>query len=173
MRGDPAALLRALETPEESGSVHLTAVRAFAARRRVEKAAGRRQPRASDVAGLRGPHWPSAAPPSRPGLIAAVADRHSAFRQLAFPDPALASGTRLRALAGLPTRLGSWASSYLAALGRADGRAAEELAGIVRDIRGFALPGRTPLNAYLSAWLRFGHVLAYAARAPTAADRQV
>ncbi|MEU9500497.1 hypothetical protein [Streptomyces sp. NPDC048196] len=166
LRRDPAALLRALETLEESRAVQLDNVAHFAARRHAEKSAGRRTPRASDTAGLRGPHWPSETAPSRLGLIAAVANRHSAFQRLPYPDETLSPDAQVRALANLHTRLDTCASSYLRALGHLDGPASDELADTIHGINSLTRPGYAPLNTFLLPWLHFAHLLAYAAKAP-------
>lgn len=159
LRRDPTALLRALGTLEESRAVHLAEMDGFAARRRLEKTAGRRSPRPSDTATLRGPRWPSSAPPSRLGLIAAVANRHSALQRIPRLDETLAPDIQIRQLADLLARLGGCASSYRETLGRLDRSAAEELAEIVRSIDGLARPGYSPVNLYLLPWLRFAKLL--------------
>ncbi|WP_159031188.1 hypothetical protein [Streptomyces acidiscabies] len=150
LRTEPAALPRALAVLEESRGVFLLQEREFAARRRVEKAAGRRTP------GVRGaaPCWPGTVPPSRLGLIAAVANRHTAFRS--WPGP----GATVEAprLAELRARLDACAVAYLADLGRQGPDAAKELADTLDGIETLTLPGYTPLNTYL----RFGRLLAYA-----------
>ncbi|WP_143663561.1 hypothetical protein [Streptomyces sp. NRRL B-24085] len=162
LRRDSAALLRALATLEESRAAHLAEMDAFAARRRVEKAVGRRTPRASDTATLRFPRWPSSAPPSRLGLIAAVANRHSAFQRIPYPDETLSPDIEVRRLANLHARLEGCAASYLKALGRLDRRAAAELTDTVHGIRNLGRPGYSPLNMYLLPWLRFANLLTYA-----------
>ncbi|WP_327728038.1 hypothetical protein OG250_15125 [Streptomyces sp. NBC_00487] len=165
LRRDPAALLRALDTLEESRAAHLAEVDAFTARRHLEKAAGRRTPRASDAAALRGPRWPSSTAPSRPGLVAAVANRHAAFRAFPFPDETLSSDPRVRRLADLHARLDAAASAYLEDLGRLDRLdrpATEELADTVHGISSLTRPGYAPLNVHLLPWLRFARLLAYA-----------
>ncbi|WP_157880165.1 hypothetical protein [Streptomyces natalensis] len=166
LRRDPAALLRALETLEESRAVQLNDVANFAARRHTEKSAGRRTPRASGTANLRGPRWPSETAPSRLGLIAAVADRHSAFQRFPYPDESLSSDAQARALADLHARLDACASSYLRALGRLDVPAKEELVDTIHGIRGLTRPGYAPLNMHVLPWLRFADLVAYAAAAP-------
>lgn len=171
LRQDPDSLLRALDTLEESRAVHLTEVAAFAARRRREKAAGRRTPRPSDTAALRAPRWPSAHPPSRRGLIAAVADRHAAFRQLPHPDATLTTDRQARQLADLHARLDASAAAYLTAPGRLDRRATEELTRTVDGITSHTVPGYAPLNVPLLQWLRFAHLLAYATTATPAVER--
>ncbi|MEV6397748.1 hypothetical protein AB0M39_23755 [Streptomyces sp. NPDC051907] len=165
LRRDPAALLRALETLEASRAVQLYEREEFAARRRTEKAAGRRTPCAADAARLRGPRWPSETAPSRLGLIAAVADRHAAFRRSPYPDESLSYDAQVRQLADLHARLDACASSYLKALGRLDGPAAEELAATAQGILSLTRPGYAPLNMYLLSWLAFSDLLAYAAEA--------
>ncbi|MGW0577236.1 hypothetical protein ACWD25_14960, partial [Streptomyces sp. NPDC002920] len=159
------------DTLEESRAVHRKAVDDFAARRRLEKADGRRTPRASDTAALRGPRWPSATAPSRLGLIAAVANRHSAFRRFPYPDETLSPDIRVRQLADLHARLDACASSYLKALGLVDRPAAEHLADTVHGIRGLTRPGYAPLNGYTLRWLRFANLLAYAAEASSAIEQ--
>ena len=163
LRRDPAALLRALETLEESRAVRLADVQGFADRRHMEKAAGRRSPRASETGRLRGPCWPTVTAPSRLGLVSAVADRLSAFRRWPYPDGTLPPGAHVRLLADLHADLDTCASSYLSALGRIDGQTAEELARTVNRLHGLVRPGYTPLNTYLLPWLRFARLLAYAA----------
>lgn len=170
LRRDAAALSRALGTLEESRAAHLADMAAFAARRRVEKAAGRRTPRASDMATLRGPRWPSSTPPSRLGLIAAVANRHSAFQRVPYPDETLSPDIDVRRLRRLHARLDDCASSYLTTLGRLDRPAAAELTDTVHSIRGLTRPGYSPLNMYLLPWLRFANLLTYAATASLAIE---
>ncbi|MFJ4202434.1 hypothetical protein ACIP2Y_22800 [Streptomyces sviceus] len=171
LRRDPTALLRALGTLEESRVVHLAEMDGFAARRRLEKTAGRRSPRASDTATLRSPRWPSSAPPSRLGLIAAVANRHSALQRIPRPDETLAPDIRIRQLADLHARLEDCASSYLETLGRRlDRSVAEELADIVQGIDRLIRPGYSPVNLYLLPWLRFANLLTYATEASAAVD---
>ncbi|MFF7640981.1 hypothetical protein [Streptomyces canus] len=170
LRRDPTALLRALGTLEESRVVHLAEMDGFAARRRLEKTAGRRSPRASDTATPRSPRWPSSAPPSRLGLIAAVANRHSALQRIPRPDETLAPDIRIRQLADLHARLEDCASSYLVTLGRLDRPAAEKLADIVQGIDRLIRPGYSPVNLYLLPWLRFAHLLTYAIEASAAVD---
>ncbi|WP_460068856.1 hypothetical protein [Streptomyces sp. YKOK-I1] len=170
LRRDPAALLRALDTLEESRAVRLAEVNDFAVRRHTEKAAGRRTPRASETLGLRGPRWPSSTAPSVLGLIAAVANRHMAFRQFPYPDDTLSPDLQVRQLADLHTRLDASASAYLKALGRLDRPAAEELADTVQGMRTHIRPGYAPLNMYLLPWLRFANLLSYAATASSAIE---
>ncbi|WP_427166196.1 hypothetical protein ACQF4J_18575 [Streptomyces sp. C1-1] len=170
LRRDSAALLRALGTLEESRAAHLAEMDAFAARRRVEKAAGRRTPRASDTAALRFPRWPGSAPPSRLGLIAAVANRRSAFERFPYPDETLSPDVEVRQLAYLHARLEDSAASYLKALGRLDQPAAAELTDTVHGIRSPTRPGYSPLNMYLLPWLRFANLLTYAAHASFAIE---
>ncbi|MFF1720408.1 hypothetical protein [Streptomyces sviceus] len=170
LRRDPTALLRALGTLEESRVVHLAEMDGFAARRRLEKAAGRRSPRPSDTATLHSPRWPSSAPPSRPGLIAAVANRHSALQRIPPPDETLALDIQIRQLADLHARLECCGSSYLETLGRLDRSAAEELAEFVQGLDGLIRPGYSPVNLYLMPSLRFAKLLTYATEASTAVD---
>ncbi|MFF0199283.1 hypothetical protein [Streptomyces sp. NPDC005017] len=171
LRADPAALLRALDTLEESRAVSIAETAAFAVRRTAEKAAGRRTPSASDKAALRGPRWPSAVPPSRLGLVAAVADRHKAFRGLRYPDETLTTDGEGHRIAGLYARLDTSAHAYLSALGHLDRPAVEELAAVVDGITGHVRPGYSPLNMHLLPWLRFAGLLAYAARTTAVGGR--
>lgn len=146
LRTEPAALPRALAVLEESRGVFLLQEREFAARRRVEKATGRRTP------GVRGaaPCWPGTVPPSRLGLIAAVANRHTAFRS--WP-----ASVEESPLAELHARLDACAVAYLADLGRQGPDAAKELADTLDGIEALTRPGFAPLD-----YLRFGRLLAYA-----------
>ncbi|MEU9124034.1 hypothetical protein AB0C96_29925 [Streptomyces sp. NPDC048506] len=162
LRRDPAALLRALETLEESRMVRLNELEAFAARRHAEKAAGRRTPLPTDTAHLRRPRWPGETAPSRLGLVAAVANRHSAFRRSAYPDATLSGDTQARRLADLHAHLDACASAYLTSLGRLNGPAQDELTDTIHGISRLTRPGYAPLNAYLLGWLRFANLLAYA-----------
>ncbi|WP_157878880.1 hypothetical protein [Streptomyces sp. CT34] len=163
LRRDPAALLRALDVLEAGRAVRLRETDAFAAVRRAEKAAGRRTPRAADTAHLRGPRWPGDTAPSRPGLVAAVADRHRAFRRLPVPDGARSGDDRARRAAELHRCLDGCAAAYLANLGRLDGPARDALARTVGGIRRLLRPGRVPTDVPLAAWLRLAELLAYAA----------
>lgn len=158
LRTDPAALPRALAVLEESRDVFLGREREFAARRRVEKAAGRRTPGVRDTAVLRGPCWPGTAPPERLGLVAAVANRHAAFRSWPFPD----ASVEVPRLGGLHARLDACAVAYLADLSRQGPEAAQELADILDGIDSLTRSGYAPLNAHLLRRLRFGRLLAYA-----------
>ena len=117
LRGDPDALLRALETLETSRAVRLKELDAFAVRRHVEKAAGRRTPPRIDTAHMRGPRWPGEAAPSRLGLVAAVANGHTTFRRSPYPDESLYRDSQARQLADLHARLDNCAASYLTNLG--------------------------------------------------------
>ncbi|MGW1889624.1 hypothetical protein ACWCP6_05080 [Streptomyces sp. NPDC002004] len=164
LRRDPAALLRALDTLETSRAVRLNEVEAFTARRHAEKAAGRRTPRAADTAGLRGPRWPSSTEPSRLGLVAAVANRHTAFQQFPHPDETLCRDSQSRQLADLHARLDGFATSYLTGLGHMDRPTQEALADTVNGIRSHVRPGYAPLNMYLLSWLRFADLLTYTAK---------
>ncbi|MEU8528467.1 MULTISPECIES: hypothetical protein [Streptomyces] len=150
MRRDTGALLRALDVLEASRAVRLREVAAFAERRRGEKAAGRRTPRAADTAPFRGPRWPGDTAPSRLGLVAAVANRHAAFRRLPPPDDA--------PLADLHARLDSCALSYLAHLGDAP-TPDDSLADALASIR------HAPFRMHLLPWLRFADLLVYATTA--------
>ncbi|WP_432586893.1 hypothetical protein ABVG11_14365 [Streptomyces sp. HD1123-B1] len=165
LRRDPAALLRALSTLEASRAVRLNELEAFAARRLADKTAGRRTPQAADTDHLRRPRWPSETAPSRLGLIAAVANRHSAFRRSAYPDETLTSDTRTRQLADLHARLDACASAYLTSLGHLNRQAQDELTDTLHGISRLTRPGYAPLNTYLLGWLHFANLLAYAASA--------
>ncbi|MEI5134046.1 hypothetical protein RB199_20030 [Streptomyces libani] len=162
LRRDPAALLRALSTLEASRAVRLNELEAFATRRHAEKTAGRRTPQATDIHHLRRPCWPSESAPSRLGLIAAVANRHTAFRRSAYPDETLSSDTQTRQLADLHARLDACASAYLTSLGRLNGRAQDELTHTIHGISRLTRPGYAPLNTHLLSWLHFADLLAYA-----------
>ncbi|WP_051797969.1 hypothetical protein [Streptomyces sp. NRRL S-337] len=165
LRRDPAAQLRALETLEESRTVQLNELAAFAVRRHTEKAAGRRTPQPTDTAHLRRPHWPGETAPSRLGLVAAVANRHSTFRHSAYPDETLSSDAQAQQLADLHARLDACASAYLTHLGRLNGPAQDELTDTIHGITHLTRPGYAPLNTYLLSWLRFANLLAYATAA--------
>ncbi|QIQ02981.1 hypothetical protein [Streptomyces liangshanensis] len=164
-RRDPVALVRALEVLEAGRAVHLSNVAEFAVRRRTEKAHGRRTPRAGDTGRPPGPHWPGETPPSRLGLVAAVADRHTAFRRGPYPDATLADPARAGQLAGLHGRLDACAGAYLTGLGRPDGPARLELADTTRALDALVRSGPAPLNGYLLPWLRFARLLEYASDA--------
>ncbi|MET9450979.1 hypothetical protein [Streptomyces cinerochromogenes] len=167
LRRDPAAMLRALDTLEAGRAVRLAEVAAFAARRRAEKASGRRTPRPADTALLRGPRRPGAAAPSRLGLVAAVANRHASFTRFPFPDPTLCTDGQARRLADLHARLDACARSYLTNVGRTDRPTRQALAEAVGALHGLVQPGYAPLNTYLLVWLRFATLLTYAAEAGT------
>ncbi|MGV4982484.1 hypothetical protein ACVB8X_04675 [Streptomyces sp. NRAIS4] len=174
---DPAAMIRALDTLEAGRAVRLAQVRAFAARRRVEKAAGRRTPRSADTALLAGPYWPGASAPERLGLIAAVANRHADFKRFPPPDESRHHGRQAThhdgqagrladqaaRLAGLHARLDACATAYLTGLGRMDRPARKALADCLDGIRALLRPGHAPLNSHLLVWQRFAVLLAYAA----------
>ncbi|GAA1006941.1 hypothetical protein [Streptomyces sp. F-3] len=164
LRTDPAAMLRALDTLEASREVRLAEVRALADRRSMEKAAGRRTPRPVDTAFLRGLSWPGDTAPSRPGLIAAVANRHAAFQRFPFPDRTLCDDTQAQQLAGLRACLDACARSYLRDPGRMDRATRQVLAGTVDGIQRRLRPGNTPLNTHLLEWLCFAALLTYAAK---------
>ncbi|MGG7571760.1 hypothetical protein [Streptomyces sirii] len=166
LRRDPAALLRALETLEESRRVRLDELAAFAARRQIEKAAGRRTPGVINTPRMRGPHWPGETAPSRLGLVAAVANRHTDFRRLPLPDETLFRTGRAHQLADLHTRLDNCATAYLRHLGRPEAPTRAALTDTIHEIERLVHPGYAPLNAYLLMWLRFAHLVAYAAAAP-------
>ncbi|MFF2521830.1 hypothetical protein [Streptomyces liangshanensis] len=164
-RRDPVGLVRALEVLEAGRAVHLSRVAEFAVRRRTEKTHGRRTPRTGDTGRPPGPHWPGETPPSRLGLVAAVADRHTAFRRGPYPDATLAGPVRAGQLAGLHGRLDTCASAYLTGLGHLDGPARLELAGTTHGIDALVRSGPAPLNGYLVPWLRFARLLGYASDA--------
>lgn len=166
LRRDPAALLRALETLEASRAVRLNEVDAFAVRRHAEKAAGRRTPRRIDTPQMTGPRWPSETEPSRLGLIAAVANRHTTFQRFPFPDESLYRDNQAQQLADLHARLDSCATSYLTNLGHVDAPTRDALAETILRIESLIRPGYAPLNGHLLVWLRFANLVAYAAAAP-------
>ncbi|QHC25730.1 hypothetical protein [Streptomyces sp. GS7] len=166
LRRDPAALLRALQTLEDSRTLRLNEIDAIATRRHAEKAAGRRTPRPTDTTQLRGPHWPSETAPSRLGLVAAVADRHTDFRRLPYPDETLYRDSEAPQLAGLHSHLDAYATTYLTNLGHVEAPTRDSLAQTIRAIERLVRPSCTPLNGYLLMWLRFAHLVAYAAAAP-------
>ncbi|MFJ8657892.1 hypothetical protein [Streptomyces sp. NPDC093795] len=168
LRRDAAALLRALDTLEASRAVRRAEVASFAARRRVEKAAGRRIRVGGPVAASWRPHWPTATAPSRLGLVAAVADRHRAFRGLPRPDPTLVSDDVALRLTELHDRLDACGAAYVAALGVPDDTARDELVGVRAGIRDEVRPGYAPLNTHLLQWLRFADLLVYATAASPA-----
>ncbi|MBE1531639.1 hypothetical protein [Actinomadura algeriensis] len=170
VRRDVPALVRALDVLEASRSVRLAEEAAFAAARRAEKAAGRRTPRAADAAALAGPRWPGRTPPSRLGLVAAVADRDRWFRGLPFPDESLLPDERFRDLAVLHDRLGAAAAAYLARLGDPDGEVRASAAEAARGIDAFVRPGYAPLNGFVLPWRRFAALLGYAAGAVQPSD---
>ncbi|MER6095185.1 hypothetical protein ABT154_04880 [Streptomyces sp. NPDC001728] len=168
LRRDPAALLRALDALEASRAVRTAGAAAFAARRRVEKAAGLRTPAGEPFHRPWRPHWPCETAPSRLGLVAAVADGHRTFRRLPHPDPALVPEDRAQDLAELHGRLDACGTAYLTALGRPDDPVREELADTLAGIGRQLAPGYAPLDLPLLRWLRFAELLAYAASAPAA-----
>ncbi|MFF5918239.1 hypothetical protein ACFY8C_07830 [Streptomyces flavochromogenes] len=164
LRRDTAALLRALGTLEASRAVRIEETAAFAARRRVEKAAGVRTPRGGDpLAPTWRPRWPGG--PSRLGLVAAVANRRAAFLEVPHPDPSLLPDGLGHRLADLRGRLDACAADWLTALGRPDGPARDEPAGIAAGIHRHLTPGYGPLNVPLLQWLRFAELLDYAVKA--------
>ncbi|MFF4573405.1 hypothetical protein [Streptomyces sp. NPDC001410] len=165
LRRDPAALLRALETLEASRTVWLAEVESFAVRRHAEKAAGRRTP-GRITTQLSGFRWPGETAPSRLGLVAAVANRHTAFRRFPFPDESLLRDSQVPRLAGLHACLDSCAASYLTNLGRVDAATREALAEAISAIESLLRPGWAPLNGHLLVWLRFARLVAYAAAVP-------
>ncbi|MFF4251408.1 hypothetical protein ACFY1L_09390 [Streptomyces sp. NPDC001663] len=91
-----------------------------------------------------------------------MANRHSAFQRLPYPDETLSSDVQVRQLADLHAQLDACAASYLKALGHLDAPAAEQLVNTVHGIRSHTRPGYSPLNMYLLPWLRFADLLAYA-----------
>ncbi|GHG18874.1 hypothetical protein [Streptomyces zaomyceticus] len=175
LRRDSRALLRALGILEASRAVRIAEGASFAARRRVEKAAGLRTPRGAPVTQVWRPHWPTATgtAPSRLGLVAAVADRHRAFGRLPRPDgipltggPAtdgLATEGPAARLTELHGRLEACGTAYLTALGLPDAAARAELSDTVTGIRGEVRPGHAALNHRLFQWLGFADLLGYAA----------
>ncbi|MEU0845749.1 hypothetical protein ABZ370_40740 [Streptomyces sp. NPDC005962] len=171
LRRDPEALLRALDTLEASRAVRLEEAAAFAARRHREKALGRRTPRATDSAHLRVPRWPGTAPPSRLGLVAAVANRRSAFEKVTYPDETLYPDSQAPQFAALHTSLGACATSYLRNLGHLDGPAHAALTETLEGINRLVRPGHAPLNVHLLQWLRFANLLTYAAEVGTVDTR--
>ncbi|MFE5946303.1 hypothetical protein [Streptomyces sp. NPDC056480] len=169
LRRDTAALLRALDVLEASRAARIEETAAFAARRRVEKAAGVRVPRSDDpLAQPWRPHWPGGAGPSRLGLVAAVANRRAAFLEVPHPDPSLLPDGLRGPLMDLHGRLDACAAAYLTALGRVDGPAREEPGGIVAGIHRHLAPGHAPPNVPLLRWLRFAELLDYAVKAAAA-----
>ncbi|MFF9069144.1 hypothetical protein ACF09E_27675 [Streptomyces sp. NPDC014891] len=161
LRRDTAAQLRALALLETSRAARIEEIAVFAARRRVEKAAGVRVPRSDDpLAPPWRPRWPGGAGPSRLGLVAAVADRRAAFLAVPRPDPSMDPRGRLADLHG---RLDACAAAYLGALGQVDDPDAP--GDVVADIRRHLTPGFAPLNVALLPWLRFATLLEYAAQA--------
>ncbi|MCX5228292.1 hypothetical protein [Streptomyces sp. NBC_00233] len=164
LRRDTAALLRALDILEASRRARIEEIAVFAARRRVEKAAGVRTPRGTDhLASPWRPRWPGGAGPSRLGLVAAVANRRAAFLQVPRPDPSLRSDDLRGRLMDLHGRLDACAAAYLTALGRVDDR--DGPAGILAGIHRHLTPGYAPLNVPLLQWLRFAELLDYAVKA--------
>ncbi|MFD3994188.1 hypothetical protein [Streptomyces sp. NPDC058583] len=166
LRRDTAALLRALDILEASRAARIEEIAVFAARRRVEKAAGVRVPRSGDpLAPPWRPRWPGGAGPSRLGLVAAVAARRTAFLEFPHPDPSLFSDGLGHRFAELHGRLDACAAAYLAALGQPDGPTRDESAGIVADLHRQLGPGFAPLNVPLLQWLRLAELLDYAVKA--------
>ncbi|WP_405871628.1 hypothetical protein OHB11_14590 [Streptomyces zaomyceticus] len=175
LRRDSTALLRAVDLLEASRAVRIVEGASFAARRRAEKAAGLRTPRGAPVTQVWRPHWPTpiGTTPSRLGLVAAVADRHRAFRRLPRPDDTPVTGGL--AIEGLVTegpaarltelhgRLEACGTAYLTALGLPDEAARAELSDTVTGIRGEVRPGHAALNHRLHQWLGFADLLGYAA----------
>ncbi|WP_435974352.1 hypothetical protein [Streptomyces sp. Qhu_M48] len=164
IRRDTAALLRALDILETSRAARIEEIAVFAARRRVEKAAGVRVPRSDDpLARPWRPRWPGGAGPSRLGLVAAVANRRAAFLGGPAPDP---SDDLQGRLADLHGRLDACAAAYLGALGQVDGR--DGPGDVIAGIRQHLTPGFAPLNVALLPWLRFAELLDYAVKAAAA-----
>ncbi|WP_055603774.1 hypothetical protein [Streptomyces aureus] len=166
LRQDTAALLRALDVLEASRAARIEEIEVFAARRRLEKAAGVRTPRGGHpLASPWRPRWPGPAGPSRLGLVAAVANRRAAFLQVPHPDPSLLTGDLRGRLMELHGRLDTCAADCLTALGRPDGPSRDEPAAVAAGIRRHLTPGYGPLNVPLLQWLRFAELLDYAVRA--------
>ncbi|MGN5379957.1 hypothetical protein ACQ4WX_30345 [Streptomyces lasalocidi] len=166
LRGDPAALLRALETLEASRALRLDEAGAFAARRRAEKAATAWTPRRVDEAHAPGPRRPSLTGPSRLGLVAAVANRHTAFRRSPFPDERFCRDDRVRQLTDLHARLDDCATSYLTNLGHMDAWTRDALAETITGIERLARTSTAPLHGDLLPWLRFANLIAHATAVP-------
>ncbi|MFG2838758.1 hypothetical protein ACGFYE_27600 [Streptomyces zaomyceticus] len=169
LRRDSTALLRALDILETSRAVRIAEGASFAARRRAEKAAGLRTPRGAPVTQVWRPHWPTSigTAPSRLGLVAAVADRHRAFRRLPRPEDTpvtdgLATEGPAARLMELHGRLEACGTAYLTALGLPDAAVRDELSDTVTGIRGEVRPGRAALNHRLFQWLGFADLLGYA-----------
>ncbi|MFC9388254.1 hypothetical protein [Streptomyces venezuelae] len=162
LRRDPAALLRALDTLEASRAVRLRETTAFAARRRAEKAAGRRTVGGPPVFLPWRPHWPTETAPARLGLVAAVANRRAAFLKGPSPDPALVPADRLEDLGELHARLDACAAAYLHALGHPDEATRDEPAALVADLHRHLSLG-PPRWAPVLQWLRFADLLVYCA----------
>ncbi|MFJ2936355.1 hypothetical protein ACIO8G_26805 [Streptomyces sp. NPDC087219] len=166
LRRDTAALLRALGVLEASRAARIEEIAVFAARRRVEKAAGVRVPLSGDpLAPPWRPRWPGATGPSRLGLVAAVANRRTAFLEVPRPDPSLLPDGLGPRLADLHGRLDACAAAYLTALGRVDAPSREEPGDIVAGIHRHLTPGHAPPNVPLLRWLRFAELLDYAVKA--------
>ncbi|MGW1215401.1 hypothetical protein ACWD5F_37805 [Streptomyces sp. NPDC002499] len=98
-------------------------------------------------------------------MIAAVANRHSAFQRIPYPDETLSPAIQVQQLADLHAQLDACAASYLKALGHLDDPAAEQLVNTIHGIRSHTQPGYSLLNMYLLPWLRFANLLSYAAEA--------
>jgi hypothetical protein len=146
---------RAAELLDNSRTVWLAEVDSFAAVRRTEKAAGRRSPRVADVEYLYGPRWPSARPPSRLGLVAAVAAQYTSWRYYKLPQE----------LADVQASLDACASAYINRLGYVDDENRELLRATTDDIRRRLVPGYAPLNAHLAGARRLADLLEYAVSA--------
>ena len=154
--------VRALDVLEESRHVWLRDVAVFAGIRRAEKAAGRRTPREGQTArvpvvpdGREGPVWPGEGPPSRLGLVAAVADGHTALRRVAAHGAAL----RTPRHTALHRALDACAAEWTATLGLPGPEAREALRALLRELED--APRVDTLR-----WLRFARLLDYAATAP-------
>ncbi|MEU0816234.1 hypothetical protein [Streptomyces mirabilis] len=100
------------------------------------------------------------------GLIAAVANRHTAFQRFPFPDGSLYRDNQAQQPAAPHARLDSCATSYLANLGHVDAPTQDALAETILRIESLIRPGYAPLNGHLLVWLRFANLVAYAAAAP-------
>ncbi|MFD5709791.1 hypothetical protein ACFWHW_05250 [Streptomyces pharetrae] len=112
--------------------------------------------------GRRPPGW---------GWSPPVADRHTAFRRLPYPDETLSADSRVQRISDLRTRLDTAARAYLTALGHLDGPAVEELDATVDGLGRLVRAGYAASTVPLLPWLRFAHLLACAARTSTVIER--
>ncbi|MFF4601842.1 hypothetical protein ACFY12_03655 [Streptomyces sp. NPDC001339] len=103
--------------------------------------------------------------PSRLGLVAAVANRHTEFRRLPFPDETLYRDSEAPQLTDLQSRLDACATAYLTNLGHIAAPTRDFLAETIHEIERLVRPSYTALNSYLLVWLRFARLVAYAAAA--------